>query len=127
MDFFHDLGSFFLALLSFFVLVAWLMALFSIVIDLFRDQELSGWAKAAWLLFLLVIPLIAALVYVIARGKGMGERAVAEAKASKAEADDYIRSVASGAVGEIAKAKELLDAGAITPEEFATLKAKALA
>ncbi len=127
MDFFHDLGSFFLALLSFFVLVAWLMALFSIVIDLFRDQELSGWAKAAWLLFLLVVPLIAALVYVIARGQGMGERAVAEAKASKAEADEYIRSVASGAVGEIAKAKELLDAGAITPEEFATLKAKALA
>jgi hypothetical protein len=127
MDFFHDLGSFFLALLSFFVLVAWLMALFSIVVDLFRDQELSGWAKAAWLLFLLVVPLIAALVYVIARGQGMGERAVAEAKASKAEADEYIRSVASGAVGEIAKAKELLDAGAITPEEFATLKAKALA
>jgi hypothetical protein len=127
MDFFHDLGSFFLALLSFFVLVAWLMALFSIVIDLFRDQELSGWAKAAWLLFLLVIPLIAALVYVIARGQGMGERAAAEAKATKAEADEYIRSVASGAVGEIAKAKELLDAGAITAEEFATLKAKALA
>ncbi|MCE1174390.1 MAG: SHOCT domain-containing protein [Propionibacteriales bacterium] len=127
MDFFHDLGSFFIALLSFFVLVAWLMALFSIVADLFRDRELAGWAKAVWLFFLILIPLFTALIYVIVRGGGMAERAMAQAQASKAEADEYIRSVASGAVGEIAKAKELLDAGAITPEEFATLKAKALA
>lgn len=127
MDFMHNLGDFFLALLSIFVLLAWLMALFTIVGDLFRDHKLSGWAKAAWLFFLLFVPFLTALIYVIARGQGMAERAVSAAKAEKAEADNYIRTVAGGAAGEIAQAKALLDAGAITPEEFETLKAKALA
>ncbi|MBN9105724.1 MAG: SHOCT domain-containing protein [Propionibacteriaceae bacterium] len=110
-----------------FVFFAWLMALFSIIGDLFRDRLLSGWAKAVWLLFLIFVPFLTALVYLIARGSGMADRAAAQAKAQRSVADDYIRSVAGGAAGEIAQAKALLDAGTISPAEFDALKAKALA
>nr|WP_300152239.1 SHOCT domain-containing protein [Propionicimonas sp.] len=110
-----------------FVFFAWLMALFSIIGDLFRDRALSGWAKAVWLLFLIFVPFLTALVYLIARGSGMAERALSQAKAQKSATDDYIRSVSGGAAGEIAQAKALLDAGTITQTEFDALKAKALA
>jgi len=110
-----------------FVFFAWLMALFSIIGDLFRDRLLSGWAKAVWLLFLIFVPFLTALVYLIARGSGMADRAAAQAKVQRSVADDYIRSVAGGAAGEIAQAKALLDAGTISPAEFDALKAKALA
>lgn len=110
-----------------FVFFAWLMALFSIIGDLFRDRALSGWAKAVWLLFLIFVPFLTALVYLIARGSGMAERALSQAKAQKSATDDYIRSVSGGAAGEIAQAKALLDAGTISQAEFDALKAKALA
>ncbi|MDQ7991110.1 MAG: SHOCT domain-containing protein [Propionicimonas sp.] len=114
--------------LTIFVFVAYLMALFSIITDLFRDSKLNGWVKAIWLLFLIFLPFLTALAYLIFRGKGMGERAAEQARQAKAASDDYVRSVAGSSPAEdIAKAKQLLDAGTITPEEFAQLKAKALA
>lgn len=112
--------------LTIFIFIAWLMALFSIITDLFRDPETSGVAKAIWLVFLLFVPFLTALIYLIVRGRGMSERAHAQAKAQRTATDDYIRSVAGSSTDQIAKAKQLLDSGAITPAEFETLKAKAL-
>ncbi len=114
----------------FFCWVAWFWLLIVIVSDLFR-RDLSGWAKAAWIVFLIVLPFLGALVYVIANGKEMTERRVHDVAASQAQFDSHIRSVASssngGAAGEIQQAKGLLDSGAITQQEFEQLKAKALA
>ncbi|GAA2969892.1 ABC-type Fe3+ transport system permease subunit [Microbacterium terrae] len=114
-----------------FVFVAYLMVLFSIIGDLFRDHKLNGWWKAVWIIFLIFVPFLTALVYLIARGKGMAERGAREAADMKAAQDAYIKSVAGGpgsasAADEIAKAKGLLDAGAISQAEFDALKAKAL-
>jgi predicted PurR-regulated permease PerM len=115
----------------FFAFTAYLMALFWILTDLFRDHQLSGWLKAVWVVCLIVFPLITALVYLIARGRGMSERSAQQYTEARKAQDEYIRSVASsnGASGaeQIAKAKELLDKGAITQAEFEQLKAKALA
>jgi hypothetical protein len=112
-----------------FVLFAYLMILFQIVIDLFRDHALSGWAKAAWIIGLIFLPFLTALIYVIARGPRMSERQLAAAQAAKSNTDAYIRDVAGSksAAAHIADAKALLDSGAITDAEFQTLKAKALA
>jgi hypothetical protein len=111
-----------------FVFIAYLFALFSIITDLFRDRELSGWWKAVWLIFLVVLPFVTALVYLIARGRGMAERSARSAIAARKAGDAYIRDVAgSGSPGQqIAQAKALLDEGAITAEEFAALKDHAL-
>lgn len=116
-------------MLTIFVFIAYLMALFSIIGDLFRDRKLNGFAKAVWLLFLVFLPFLTALVYLIVRGRGMGERAAAQAQQTQDAAESYIRSVAAGATptDEIVRAKQLLDAGAITDEEYASLKAAALA
>ena len=113
---------------SIFVFVAYLMALFSIITDLFRDRQLGGVAKAIWMLFLIFLPFITAVAYLIARGKGMGERAAQQVHAQQAVAESYIREVAGTATptDEIARAKALLDAGAINADEFATLKQAAL-
>lgn len=111
-----------------FIFVSYLFALFAIIGDLFRDRKLGGWGKAVWIFFLIFFPIITALVYLIARGKGMGERQVAAAQQYKDAQDDYIKSVAgSSPTDQIAQAKSLLDSGAITPAEFDALKAKALA
>ncbi len=111
-----------------FIFIAYLMIIFSIIQDLFRDRKLNGWFKALWFIALLFIPVITALVYVIARGKGMHERRVAVYVEAQANADSYIRSVASVSPAEqISSAKALLDAGTITAAEFEALKAKALA
>jgi hypothetical protein len=106
-----------------------LMTLFSVIVDLFRDHELSGWAKAGWFIFLLAFPLIGLLVYLIVRGQGMAKRAYKQHEAARAEFDTYVKDVAGsgGPAQEIADAKSLLDSGAITQEEFDALKAKALA
>lgn len=113
--------------LTFFVFIAYLIALFSIISDLFRDHKLNGWWKALWFLFLIFVPFLTALVYLIARGRGMGERQAAQVQQVQNAQEQYIRQVAGGSAGEIAEAKRLLDAGAITAEEFEVLKAKALA
>jgi hypothetical protein len=108
----------------------YLMVLFQIIADLFRDRDLSGGWKALWVIFLIIFPFLAALVYLIARGRGMAERHMAAARSAQAATDQYIKSVAtqgSSPADQIASAKSLLDSGAITQQEFEQLKAKALA
>lgn len=115
-------------ILSTFVFVAYLLILFQIITDLFRDSELGGGSKALWLIALIFLPMLTALIYVIMRGNGMAKRQRAALERSKSEAEDYIRQVAGKSPAEqIADAKALLDAGTISQEEFARLKAKALA
>ena len=114
-------------ILSTFVFVAYLLILFQIVADLFRDSELGGGSKALWLVGLIFVPMLTALIYVITRGTGMANRQRAAIERSKSEAESYIRQVAGKSPAEqIADAKALLDAGTITQDEFAKLKAKAL-
>ncbi|WP_420124781.1 SHOCT domain-containing protein [Nakamurella sp.] len=111
-----------------FVFVAYLFVLFYILTDLFRDHQLSGWFKALWIIFLIFAPYLTALIYVIARGKGMAERQQAYIRDTKTQTDAYIRDVAGKSPAEsIADAKALLDSGTITQQEFDRLKAKALA
>ena len=110
-----------------FVFFTYLMALFAVIGDLFRDHKLSGWWKAVWIIFLIFVPFLTLLVYLIARGKGMAERGAAQAREYQAAQDQYIKSVAGASPSEeIAKAKSLLDSGAITQAEFDGIKAKAL-
>jgi len=114
----------------FFAFMAYLMVIFNVIGDLFRDDTVSGWVKALWIIALIFLPFLTLLVYLIARGKGMAERSAKVMASARRAQDDYVRSVAgSGASApeQIAKAKELLDSGAITAEEFAALKSKALA
>jgi hypothetical protein len=112
-----------------FVFVAYLMVLFSIIGDLFRDHTLNGWLKALWIIFLIFVPFLTALVYLIARGSSMQKRSMEAASEMRAAQDAYIRQTAgsTSAADDIAKAKSLLDSGAITQAEFDALKAKALA
>ena len=111
-----------------FVFVAYLMVMFQIVVDLFRDRKLGGGSKALWFLGLIFLPVLSALVYVIARGEGMAERQRAVYDQARADGEAYIKQVAgSSPADQIASAKSLLDAGTINAEEFAKLKAKALA
>ena len=110
-----------------FAFIAYLFALFAIIGDLFRDHKLNGWFKAVWILFLVFVPFLTALVYLIVRGTGMAERSQRDAKQAQADADSYIRNVAgTSPTDEIAKAKSLLDSGAISADEFTALKTKAL-
>jgi type VI protein secretion system component VasK len=110
-----------------FVFFTYLMALFVVIGDLFRDHKLNGWWKAVWIIFLIFVPFLTLLVYLIARGKGMSERGLAQTKEYKAAQDQYIKSVAGASPSEeIAKAKSLLDSGAITQAEFDHIKTKAL-
>jgi len=111
-----------------FAFIAYLMILFNILDDLFwRDHKTSGWIKAVWVLFLIVFPYVTALIYLIARGKGMAERAQQQAQHAKQQTDDYIKHAAGRSPAqEIADAKALLDAGTISPADFDALKAKAL-
>ncbi|MCV7284721.1 SHOCT domain-containing protein [Mycolicibacterium wolinskyi] len=111
-----------------FAWIAYLLVLFQILGDLFwRDHKTSGWVKAVWVVFLILFPWLTALVYLIARGKGMAERARDAALAAKRDTDAYIREAAGRSPAqEIADAKALLEAGTITADEFEALKAKAL-
>jgi len=117
-----------LLILSFFVTVAYLLVLFQIVVDLFRDSDLGGGWKAIWIIGLIFVPVFTALLYVIARGRGMAERQRGAVQKARAETDAYVREVAGSApADQIARAKALLDSGTITPDEYSRLKAKALA
>jgi hypothetical protein len=122
----------FWSMIIFFSWVIWIWMMFVILADVFRRQDISGWGKAAWIVFLIVLPFLGVLVYLIANHDGMSDRNVKQAQAQRAEMDDYVRSVAAdggggGAAAEIDKAKQLLDSGAINQAEFEALKAKALA
>jgi len=129
---FNDNGSFLLALFEFFLFFAWFMCLFWVIGDIFRSRDLGGVAKTAWIFFVIIVPWLGILVYLIARGHGMQERQLEQMKEAHAAQTEYIRSVAGSSGGgsaaaEIASAKQLLDSGAITQAEFETVKAKALA
>ncbi|WP_273652753.1 SHOCT domain-containing protein [Cellulomonas fimi] len=120
--------SWFWLLIWWFLFFAYLVILFQILTDLFRDRTVSGWWKAVWIVGLIVFPFLTALIYVIARGNGMADRQVAVVKKAQADTDRYIREVAeTSPAAHITEAKALLDQGVITPEEFSRLKAKALA
>ena len=127
---FNDNGSFLLAMFEFFLFFAWFMCLFWILGDIFRSKDIGGGAKTAWILFVIIIPWLGLLVYLIARGHGMQQRQLEQAKEIQQAQADYIKSVtasSTGAADQIASAKSLLDSGAITQAEFDHLKAKALA
>jgi putative oligomerization/nucleic acid binding protein/phospholipase D-like protein len=126
MDSFWD---FFWFIISFFLLMAYLMVLFQIVTDLFRDKDTNGWVKAVWIFFLIFLPILTSLVYLIARGRQMTERNISAVQTAQKDQEAYIRSVSASAApaDQIAQAKGLLDSGAISAEEYEQLKAKALA
>ena len=121
-------GEFLWSLVIIFFMIVYFVILFQVVFDLFRDQELSGWAKAGWLLFIIVLPFLGLFVYLIVRGQGMAERSARQQVEAKQEFDEYVRETAGGGgpATEIANAKKLLDDGAISQEEFDAIKAKAL-
>jgi hypothetical protein len=115
-----------------FVFFAWILffwMLFGVFGDLFGRHDISGWAKAGWTVFVIILPFLGIFVYLISQGRGMGERAQQRAQSQKTQMDDYVRSVAStgSPTEEIAKGKELFDSGAISQAEFDQLKARALA
>jgi len=110
------------------IFIAYLMVLFHIVVDLFRDGETGGFAKAVWVIGLVFVPVLTSLLYLILRGAGMSARQREALQRAKSQTDSYIREVAGKSPAEqIADAKALLDAGTINADEFARLKAKALA
>ncbi|HWM54650.1 MAG TPA: SHOCT domain-containing protein [Solirubrobacterales bacterium] len=123
-----DFGEALLLTLQIFFFVVWIWILITILTDLFRDHEISGWSKAAWVLFLVLIPFLAALVYLIARGSGMRERAIQAQTEAKQQVDTYIRQQAGASpADELHKLNELKEKGALSPEEFEKAKAKLLA
>jgi hypothetical protein len=117
-----------LLMVSTFFFIAYLIVLFQVVVDVFRDGEMGGGSKVIWLIGLIFLPVLTALIYILARGGGMAERQRAALRSAKADTDAYIREVAAKSpADQIADAKKLLDAGTISNDEFARLKAKALA
>ena len=122
-----EFGEFLWSLLVIFFMIMYFMILFSVVIDLFRNHQMGGFAKALWIIFLIVIPLISLLVYVIVYGKSMAQRQQAAVVEAQQEQDAYIKQVAGTSPAEqIAQAQQLLNSGAISQDEFDKLKAKAL-
>jgi hypothetical protein len=125
----YPLLEVFWTMLIFFCFFIWIWLLFMVFSDLFRRDDVSGWGKAAWIIFVIVLPYLGVFVYLIAEHKGMTERTIKQQEAAKSEVDTYVRSVAGGAdpTEQIAKGQELLKAGTITQAEFDQIKAKALA
>ncbi|MFL6042468.1 MAG: SHOCT domain-containing protein [Gaiellales bacterium] len=122
------LGDFLWSLLVIFFMVIYFMMLFQVIADVFRRRDISAVKKTAWLLFLLIVPVLSLIVYSIANGEGMALRNVDAAQQSRARFDDHVREVSgAGSAAEIAKGKELLDSGAISESEYQQLKARALA
>ncbi|WP_234988080.1 SHOCT domain-containing protein [Demequina sp. NBRC 110056] len=129
MDFFANFFSILLWTLWFMIVIAFFVVVIRIILDIFRDSELSGWGKTGWLILVILLPALGALIYLFARGKGMASRDAQDAAAIRDAQREYTRGVVEevgGAAGQIKAAKELLDAGTITQEEYDALKAKAL-
>lgn len=123
-----SLGDALLVALEIFFLVIWIWVLITVLVDLFRDHELSGWAKAVWVFFLIFLPVIAVLVYLIVRGSGMRDRAIAEQRHMQQASEEYIRSVAGASpVDQLHRLDELRARGAISQTEFEQMKARLLA
>ena len=113
-------------MIVFFAWVAWIWIAITCFIDIFRRHDIGGGHKALWIVFIIVIPFVGVLVYLIAQHDGIRERSVKQAQDQQAAFDSYVKQTAGGSASEIAKAKELLDAGTITQQEFDSIKAKAL-
>ena len=126
---YNSFGQVMWTLLVFFAWVLFFWLLFYVFGDLFRRHDISGWGKAAWSIFVIFVPFLGCFIYLITQGHHIAERNQQQAQAAKAEMDDYVRSVASsgGSAEQIAQAKQLLDSGAISQDEYEKLKAKALA
>lgn len=126
----YTFGQVMWSMLVFFSWILFFWLLFIVFGDLFRRTDIGGWGKAGWCVFVIVLPFLGILVYFIAEGKGMGERSMKDAAAAQSQMDAQVRAAAGsggGAADQIAKAKQLLDSGAITQAEYDGLKAKALA
>jgi type VI protein secretion system component VasK len=123
------LGELLWTTFAIFIMVIWLIILFQIIVDIFRSHDMSGWAKAVWIVALFLFTFLTALIYLIVRGGGMAKRQAAASQAAQSDFNDYVKSVAGtgSAADQIAQAKAMLDAGTITQAEFDQLKAKALA
>ena len=115
------------SMIIFFFWVIWIWIVVTVLVDVFRRDDIGGWAKAAWVIFVVILPWLGVLIYLIAQHDGMRERRIREAQGQKQAFDQYVRDAAGGSAAEIAQAKQLLDSGAITQDEFAAIKAKALA
>jgi hypothetical protein len=127
MNFLQGIWDWFWLLVWVFAYLAYLFVLFFIIFDIFRDRALNGWWKAVWLIFLVFVPFLTGLVYLIVRGKGMAERSARKQVEYQEDNADYIRSVSfASPTDEIAKAKALRDQGIISDGEFEALKNKAL-
>ena len=127
----YPLANAFWTMLEFFAFVIWIWLLFTIFGDLFRRSDISGWTMAAWTVFVIVVPFIGVFTYLVTQNKGMNDRRIESEKQAQSQFDAYVRSVnppsQDGATAEIGRAKQLLDDGAITDEEYASIKRKALA
>ena len=129
---FNDNGSFLLALFEFFIFFAWIMCLFYVFADIFRSHDLGGGAKTVWCIFIIFVPFLGVLVYLIARGHGMSQRTIEQQQEIQQQQAEYVRSVVATNSGgssadQIASAKKLLNEGTITQAELDQIKAKALA
>jgi len=125
-----SIWDFFVWFFWFYILITCIWIFITVIIDIFRDPELGGGAKALWIIFLVILPFLAAFIYLIARGKSMASRRMKESVDAQAESARYIQTVAATTASpsaEIESAKKLLDSGAITQAEYDALKAKALA
>ncbi|MFD8236877.1 SHOCT domain-containing protein [Streptomyces sp. NPDC059696] len=123
----YPLLSVFWSMLLFFLWIMWFILLFRVIVDIFRDDDLSGWAKTGWLVLTIVLPFLGVFIYVIARGKNMGRREMAQARAQQEAFDERIRQAAgtegrSSSVDELAKLSEIRDSGAITDDEYRRAK-----
>ena len=116
----------FWTMIIFFFWVIWIWIVITVLIDVFRRHDIGGFAKALWVVFVVILPWLGVLIYLIVEHDGMRERGMKQAQAQKDQFDQYVREASGGSADEIAKAKQLLDQGAITQEEFDALKAKAL-
>jgi Short C-terminal domain/Phospholipase_D-nuclease N-terminal len=113
-------------MIIFFAWVIYIWVAITVLVDVFRRHDIGGWGKAFWVVFVIVLPFLGILTYLITQHDSMRERSVREAEAQQQAFDSYVREAAGGSAAEIAKAKELLDSGAITQAEFDAIKAKAL-
>jgi Short C-terminal domain/Phospholipase_D-nuclease N-terminal len=114
-------------MIIFFAWVIWIWIAITVLIDVFRRHDIGGFSKAGWVILVIVVPFLGVLIYLLANHEGMAQRSAKQAEAEKAQFDEYVRDAAGGSAGEIAKAKELLDSGAISQDEFDQIKRRALA
>jgi hypothetical protein len=124
----YTFGQALLTVFEIFLFVIWIWIMITILIDLFRDHEMTGWGKAAWVFFLVFVPFLTALIYLIARGSGMRDRSIKEQADAKKHFDEYVRETAgTSQVDELHKLSDLKDKGGISAEEYESMKAKILA